>query len=253
MNTNFLKDLVLVRPIISYDLETTGIDTKKDRIVSISAHKHFPDGTVEKRYKLINPRMPIPPASTKVHGITDEMVKDAPTFPSIAKSMHEWFFESDVFGFNIFDYDIPILGREFYECGILWDYGFVLDVFKIEERRNAHNLMATYKRYLGEEFDGAHNSEADNIATLKIFEKMMEIDNTIPKNVGEIHNVLFGDSKKYADFSRNFYYDENGVLYWNINPKKDQPVNPKDTLCNWFLEKDFSRQSKDILLNFIKK
>lgn len=253
MEYSLLKYLTLTRPIISFDLETTGTDTKKDKIVSISAYKHFPDGIVEKKYYLINPMMPIPPESTKVHGITDEMVKNSPTFPQIAKNLHIWFTNCDTIGFNSFDFDIPLLGRELYECGILWDYGYVVDIFKIEKIKNAHNLMATYKRYMGNEFEGAHNSEADNEATVKIFEKMLEIDPSMPPHINEIHDMVFGKSVKYADFSRNFYYDDEGCLMWNINPKKGTKVDPNDSLCGWFLDpkKDFSQQSKDILRKFI--
>lgn len=248
-----INNLTLTRPLISFDLETTGTDTKKDRIISISAHKHFPDGTVEIKKTLINPLIPIPAESTKVHGISDEMVKDAPTFESISKSMFAWFTGCDTMGFNIFDYDIPILGRQFYECGLKWDYGYVLDVFKIEKKINPHNLMATYKRYMGKEFDNAHDSEADNVATLEIFEKMMERDLSIPKTVKEINDKYLGESKNYADFSRNFYYDNEGILCWNINPKKDQRVMKKDTLCDWFIGKDFSAQSKEVLLKYIRE
>lgn len=250
---NYLKELQLTKPIISFDLETTGIDTKKDRILSISAIKHFPDGVMEIKKMLINPQIPIPAESTKVHGITDEMVKDAPIFASIAKSMFTWFQGSDTLGFNIFDYDIPILGRQFYECGLQWDYGFVIDVFKIEKKTNAHNLMATYKRHLKKEFSNAHDSEADNVATLEIMEQMLLNNSSIPRSVESISNMFIGEAKNYADFSRNFYWDSQNNLVWNINPKKDTIVNPKDKLCDWFLEKDFSMQSKEILIKYMSK
>lgn len=102
------------------------------------------------------------------------------------------------------------------------------------------------------EFDGAHDSEADNAATQEIFNKMMEVhSSSIPSDIEGIHNMLFTDRKDFADFAKVFYWVD-GRLYWNINPKKDQPVDKSDQkFADWFMSKDFSKQSKDILLKYV--
>lgn len=242
----------LEKPLIFFDLETTGVDVKKERIVSISAHKFMIDGSCDKKNMLINPTIPIPIRSTEVHGITDAMVEQAPTFKQVAKGMHSWFSDSDVGGFNIMDYDIPLLGMEFYRCGIEWVHGNVLDVYEMERRINRHNLADTYKRYIGKDMENAHEAEADNLATVAIFEAMMDVHKEkYPADAVELHKILFSHRKQTIDFAKVFYL-EDGILRWNINPKKDLAVDKSDSgFYNWFMSKDFSQQSKDIYKRFM--
>src|SRR5438128_9654440 len=112
----------LKRPLCFFDLETTGADKAKDRIVEITIAKLDPDGTIDTRTRRVNPQMPIPPGATEVHGISDDDVKDCPTFKQIAQGIMDFLRDSDIAGYNSNTFDIPLLYQEFFRCGLTWDY-----------------------------------------------------------------------------------------------------------------------------------
>lgn len=154
--------LNLKRPIIFFDLETTGVDTARDRIVEISMIKIMPDGEEITRTRRLNPGMPIPAEATAVHGITDEDVKDAPTFSQVARSLEQFIRGCDFGGFNSNRFDLPVLVEEFLRAGVDVDLKRrrFIDVQNIFHKKEQRTLVAAYKFYCDKELDDAHSAEA---------------------------------------------------------------------------------------------
>ena len=177
--------LNLERPIIFFDLETTGTNVTHDRIVELSYIKIYPDGREEKKTRRINPEMPIPPASTAIHHITDEDVKDEPTFRQIAKSLLSIFEGSDIAGYNSNKFDVPVLMEEFGRCGINFDIAGrrFIDVQNIFHKMERRTLVAAYKFYCGANLEDAHSALADTQATYEVLlgqlAKYPELENDV--------------------------------------------------------------------------
>ena len=177
--------LNLERPIIFFDLETTGTNVTHDRIVELSYIKIYPDGREEKKTRRINPEMPIPPASTAIHHITDEDVKDEPTFRQIAKSLLSIFEGSDIAGYNSNKFDVPVLMEEFGRCGINFDIAGrrFIDVQNIFHKMEQRTLVAAYKFYCGANLEDAHSALADTQATYEVLlgqlAKYPELENDV--------------------------------------------------------------------------
>ena len=159
--------LNLKNPLVFFDLETTGIDIAKDRIVEISMVKVMPNGQEIVKTRRINPGMPIPPESTAIHGITDEDVKNCPTFKEIAKSLAAQIEGCDLAGFNSNRFDIPMLAEEFLRAGVDVDLNRrkFIDVQTIFHKMEQRNLTAAYKFYCNKDLTNAHTAEADTLAT----------------------------------------------------------------------------------------
>src|SRR5690606_29861619 len=163
-------NIKLERPLVFLDIESTGIDREHDRIIELSLVKMMPDGEVVTRTRRLNPTIPIPPAATEVHGITDQDVKDMPTFAQVANGVLELISGCDLAGYNSINYDFPMLFNEFMRAGINWNYDQhqmvdVGNIFKIKEERT---LSAAVQFYCGKELDGAHGAEADTLATVDV-------------------------------------------------------------------------------------
>ncbi|MFK7980452.1 MAG: exonuclease domain-containing protein [Saprospiraceae bacterium] len=232
------------KPIIFFDLETTGVSVTKDRIVQIGAIKVMPDGSEEVKNVLINPTIPIPPGATAVHGVSDAEVKDKPKFKQIAKSFAAWLAGSDLAGYNSDNFDIPLLIEEFNRAGITFpepETNFI-DVLKIERKVNGHTLGATYKRYTGEELEGAHDALIDIYATIKIFNKQLELNPLLPSDAKEIEAFCSGDLKR-VDFAGKLYEKE-GLVYWRFGKHKDQLLTETTSYCKWVLGADFPSETK---------
>lgn len=154
--------LNLKRPIIFFDLETTGVDTARDRIVEISMVKVMPDGEEIRKTRRLNPGMHIPAEATAVHGITDEDVKDCPTFAQVAKSLEQFIRGCDFGGFNSNRFDLPVLVEEFLRAGVDVDFKRrkFIDVQNIFHKKEQRTLVAAYKFYCDKELDDAHSAEA---------------------------------------------------------------------------------------------
>jgi len=236
------------RPIITFDVETTGVDTTTDRIVQIAAIKRFPDGTVEEKNYLINPERLIPEEAMNVHGITDEMVADAPTFKKLATAMGKWFHDSDVSGFNSDSFDCNIMLSEMDRCGLTfldWECHFV-DVMKLYRHFYPNTQEAIYKRFFGEELENAHDALADCRASDRILEKILKDNFEVLPTPEEIDILLQGD-KSRVDMAGHMYKDVEGIVRWNFSKNKDKPVLQDVGFCNWFLQQSFATQSKNKL------
>lgn len=180
--------LSLSRPLVFFDLETTGVDPLSDRIVEISVLRLAPGGHREERTRRVNPERPIPPEATAVHGIRDEDVARAPTFRQIARSLMDFLADADLAGFNVHRFDVPLLDREFRDCGL--DLGLdrrvVIDAMTIFHRKEPRDLSAAVRFYLGREHACAHDARGDVEATAAVLEAQLERYPELPHTVEEL-------------------------------------------------------------------
>ncbi len=232
------------KPIVFFDLETTGVDVVKDRIVQIGAIKINPDGERIVKNVLVNPSIPIPAGATAVHGISDADVKDKPFFYQIAKSMFQWLEGCDLAGYNSDNFDIPLLSEEFGREGIDYpgDDTVYIDIIRIERMVNSHKLGDTYKRYLGEELKDAHDAMADVEATLKIFEHQVEQNDLLNLNVSQIAALYSGENSR-VDFARKIYQN-NDKYYWNFGKHRNELISETQDYADWVLKSDFAYNTK---------
>ena len=236
----------LTKPLITFDLESTSVDTETARIVQIAAIKRNIDGTKEEKNLLINPTIPIPPESTEIHGITDEMVKDAPTFKQVAQSMKNWFFGCDISGFNSDSYDIALLSAEMDRVGIPfldWDLNLV-DVMKLHRHFYPNKLTDIYKRFTGEELENAHNALSDVKASDVVLDCILREQFETEPTPKELDELLQG-SKKRVDYAGKMYKDEDGVVRWAFSKNMDKPVLEDMGFTNWVLSNNFTKDTKD--------
>ena len=232
------------KPVVFFDLETTGVSITKDRIVQIGAIKVFPNGLQEEKNVVVNPTIPIPAGASAVHGITDDEVKDKPKFKQIAKSFSVWLSGCDLAGYNSDNFDIPLLIEEFNRVGIEFpeqDIHFI-DVLKIERKVNGHTLGATYERYTGEKLEGAHDALIDIYATIKIFHKQLELNPLLPSDPAEVEAYCQGDNKR-VDFAGKLYEKE-GKVYWRFGKHKNKLVTQTKEYGKWVLGSDFPEETK---------
>ena len=215
--------LQLSRPLAFIDLETTGVNISIDRIVEIAVVKINPDGTQQVKRKLINPLMPIPKSSSDVHGITDDMVKDAPSFKQVANEFKQFMEQCDLGGYNSNRFDIPMLIEEFLRVGIEFsvDGKKLVDVQKVFHMMEQRTLSAAYKFYCQKSLEGAHSAEVDATATWEVLEAQVERYPQIGNTVESI--VKFTGEDDIVDFARRFI-KENGVEIFNFGKHKGKPV-----------------------------
>jgi DNA polymerase-3 subunit epsilon len=248
--------LSLARPICFIDLETTGINVSTDRIVEIAIVKIGIDGTKQVKRRLVNPEMPIPKASSEVHGITDEMVKDAPTFKQIANEVKQFMEGSDIGGYNSNRFDVPMLNEEFLRAGIGVDIESrkLLDVQKVFHMMEQRTLSAAYQFYCHKTLEDAHTAEADATATWEILEAQIERYPQIGNTVESI--VKFTGEDEIIDFARRFIYD-NGVAVFNFGKHKGKPVvqvlKEEPQYYDWMMKGDFALHTKQKLTEIHNK
>ena len=248
--------LQLTRPICFIDLETTGINISIDRIVEIAIVKIGLDGTKQVKRRLVNPEMPIPKASSDVHGITDEMVKDAPSFKMLANEIKQFIEGSDIGGYNSNRFDVPILNEEFLRAGIQVDIESrkLLDVQKVFHMMEQRTLSAAYQFYCHKTLQDAHTAEADATATWEILEaqilKYPQIGNTVDSI------VKFTGEDEIIDFARRFVY-ENGIPVFNFGKHKGKAVTQvlkeEPQYYDWMMKGDFALHTKQKLTEILNK
>ena len=246
----------LSRPIVFIDLETTGIDISKDRIIEVAIIKIHPDKTREVMHKMVNPGMPIPKSSSDIHGIMDEDVKDAPTFKQIANELKEFIGDSDLSGYNSNRFDIPLLAEELLRANVELDMTNrrMLDVQTIFHMMEKRTLGAAYQFYCNKELIDAHSAEADASATWEILEAQLERY----ANLGETLDTIlkFTGEEKLVDFARRFSYD-NGIEVFNFGKYKGKPV--RDVLkadpgyYQWIMKGDFPLHTKQKLTEIFNR
>lgn len=245
-------DLNLKNPLVFFDLETTGINITRDRIVEISLLKVSPNGNKDSKTRRINPEMPIPPESTAIHGITDEDVKDCPTFKQVAKSLAEMLEGCDMAGFNSSRFDVPMLAEEFLRVGVDFDTSkkkFV-DVQIIFHKKEQRTLEAAYKFYCDKSLENAHSSEADTLATYEVLKSQL---NRYP----DLENSVDFLSKEYSNFNNNvdlagrIIYNDKGVEVFNFGKHRGKSVlevlKNEPGYYSWMMDGDFPLNTKQEL------
>ncbi len=248
--------LSLTRPICFIDLETTGINVSTDRIVEIAIVKINIDGTKQVKRRLVNPEMPIPKASSDVHGISDDMVKDAPSFKALANEIKQFMEGSDIGGYNSNRFDVPMLNEEFLRAGISVDIEGrkLLDVQKVFHMMEQRTLGAAYQFYCHKTLQDAHTAEADATATWEILEAQIERYPQIGNTVESI--VKFTGEDEIIDFARRLIYD-NGVAVFNFGKHKGKPVTQvlkeEPQYYDWMMKGDFALHTKQKLTEILNK
>lgn len=260
--------LNLKRPLVVFDLETTGLDVVKDHVIQLSYIKVYPDGKEERKSFLINPCRSIPAEVQTLTGISDADVADAPKFKDIAVELYQTFKDCDFAGFNSNHFDIPMLAEEFLHSGIDFDFNSsaLIDVQTIYHKMERRNLAAAYKFYCGrlmeEDFE-AHRADQDTEATYRVL--MGQLDKYSPENESDEERQLKNDVESLAEFSRtNDNLDfagriivVNGREIFNFGKHKGQSVemvfDTDPSYFSWMMQGDFPYNTKQVLLNLKKK
>ena len=243
-------NLKLKRPIIFFDLETTGVDTARDRIVEISMVKVGVDGQKQVKTRRINPEMPIPAEATAVHGITDEDVKGEPTFKQIAKSLAQFIEGCDFGGFNSNRFDLPVLVEEFMRAGVDVDFKRrkYVDVQNIFHKKEQRTLVAAYKFYCDKDLENAHSAEADTLATYEVLEAQIERYGDIGTTVEEL--AAFSTHNETVDFAGRIALDDKGEEVFTFGKYKGRSVaeifDKEPSYYSWLINGDFPQYTKKI-------
>ncbi len=245
--------LNLKNPLVFFDLETTGINIVSDRIVEISYLKVFPDGREEIKTRRINPEMLIPPQATAIHGITDEDVKDCPTFKTIAKSLASQIEGCDLAGYNSNRFDIPLLAEEFLRAGVdldLMKRKFV-DVQTIFHKKEQRTLSAAYKFYCDLDLDDAHSAEADTKATYEILKSQLDKYPDLQNDINFLSEYsCFGNN---VDFAGRIVYNDKKEELINFGKYKGRLVaevlKEDPGYYGWIMQGDFPLHTKKIFTN----
>lgn len=243
--------LKLKRPIVFFDLETTGIDTSRDRIVEISLVKVMPDGEEITKTRRINPEMPIPAEATAVHHITDEDVKDCPTFRQVAKSLAQFLEGCDFGGFNSNRFDLPVLVEEFLRVGVDVDFKkrrFV-DVQNIFHKMEQRTLVAAYKFYCDKDLTEAHSAEADTKATYEVLKAQLDRYPDLQNDVEALAD--FSSRGETADYAGRILYNEKGEEIFGFGKYKGRTVEEvfrlEPSYYDWMMKGDFPLYTKKVI------
>ncbi|MBD5287908.1 3'-5' exonuclease [bacterium] len=246
--------LNLTRPIIFFDLETTGTNVVKDRIVELSYIKVYPDGREETKSRRINPEMHIPEQATAVHHITDDDVKDEPTFRQVSKALLAIFDGCDIAGYNSNKFDVPLLIEEFARVGLNFDISGrnFIDVQNIFHKMEQRTLVAAYRFYCGKELDGAHSALCDTQATYEVLKSQLERYDTLENDVEKL--AEFSRAGRGIDLAARFVLDDNDVPIMNFGKHKGKPVKEvfkkEPSFYAWMMQGDFARNTKDVATRF---
>jgi len=257
-------ELNLSRPLAFFDLETTGINVTKDRIVEISILKAEPNGKTETKTLRINPTIPIPPVVTAIHGITDDDVKDCPTFKEVAPMLAHFLLNCDLAGYNSNKFDIPLLIEEFLRADTDFDINGrrLVDVQNIFHKMESRTLSAAYKFYCHKELIGAHGAQADTLATYEILKAQLDryqnVEYTdskggnscpIVNDIKALHE--FSYNSKNADLAGHIVFNDNGLEIFNFGKHKGSLVSEifkkEPSYYDWMMKAEFPLSTKKVI------
>ncbi len=257
-------ELNLIKPIVFFDLETTGINVGKDRIVQIGMIKVMPDGSEIEYTQLVNPGMHIPEESSRLTGITDVDVAMSPTFKEIAQEIIDFIGDSDLAGYNSNKFDIPLLVEEFLRNGIDFDLNGrnLVDVQNIFHKMEQRTLIAAYKFYCHKDLENAHSANGDTKATLEVLKAQLDMykdadykdhEGTISKPVkNDMHALsVFSKANNWADLVGHIYYNDNLIPCINFGKHKGKAVadvfKTEPSYYDWMMKSDFPLSTKRII------
>jgi DNA polymerase-3 subunit epsilon len=257
-------NLNLTKPLAFFDLETTGINVGSDRIVEISIVRVNIDNTTDILTKKLNPTIPIPEFTSKIHGIYDKDVVDCPTFKELAPQLAQFLTNCDLAGFNSNKFDVPVLVEEFLRADIDFDLRNrkLIDVQNIFHTMEPRNLTAAYKFYCEKPLINAHSAEADTIATYEIFKAQLDRyqDTELEDDKGNKFKPVKNDMAvlsalttrtKNADLAGRIVFNDNNIEVFNFGKHKDKPVTEvftkEPSYYNWMMQGDFPLYTKKII------
>ncbi|MGB5941333.1 MAG: 3'-5' exonuclease [Leeuwenhoekiella sp.] len=244
-------ELNLTRPICFFDLETTGVNVAKDRIVEISILKVFPNSKEEQHTWRVNPTVPIPAETTAVHGISDADVADKPTFRELAQEVYNLVKDSDLGGYNSNRFDIPLLAEEMLRAEIDFDMKNknAIDVQTIFHKKEKRTLSAAYKFYCDKNLDEAHSADADTLATYEVLKSQLDRYEDLENNMRSL--AEFSAHKKFADFAGFISFNKDGNEIFAFGKHKNKLVNEvldkEPGYFGWMQNADFPLYTKKIL------
>ncbi|MEK6451382.1 MULTISPECIES: 3'-5' exonuclease [unclassified Myroides] len=244
-------ELKLHRPICFFDLETTGIDVAKDRIVEIAILKVYPNGNKESRTWLVNPGMPIPEQSSKIHGITDEKVANEPTFKELASQVYNMIKDADLAGFNSDRFDIPLLAEELLRAGVDFEMGnrVSVDVQTIFHKKEERTLSAAYRFYCNETLENAHSAAADTNATYEILKAQLDRYEDLENDMKALSE--FTTRKRSVDFAGFIALNEDGEEIFTFGKNKgvlvSEVLEKEPGYYGWIQNADFPLYTKKVL------
>lgn len=244
--------LKLTRPLVFFDLESTGLDLVNDRIVELSYYKLYPNGSSESKTYRINPERPIPEDSTKIHGITNEDVQDCPTFKQIAAEVVSVLRDSDLAGYNSNHFDVPMLAEELLRAGVT-DFDLRkhhrIDAYVIFQKNEPRNLTAAYRFYCGKDLENAHSANADTMATAEVLMAQLERYPDLPDTIEEL--AEYTTQHKAADYAGRILYNDKGEEVFGFGKYKGQSVREvlkKDTgYYGWIMQGAFPQDTKNVI------
>lgn len=243
--------LNIKNPLLFFDIESTGLNVSKDRIVEISMVKVMPNGDREIKTRRFNPTIPISPEATAVHGIKDEDVANEPTFAQVAKSMAAWMEGCDIAGYNSTKFDIPMLTEEFLRCGINLDLRKrkMIDVQVIFYRNEPRTLTAAYKFYCGKNLEDAHSAAADTMATLEVLESQLDRYPDLQNDVNFLSEYTIRE--RILDYAGRFILNDKDVPVFNFGKHKGKPIidvlRVEPSYYAWMMDGDFTLDTKQVL------
>jgi DNA polymerase III subunit epsilon len=246
--------LNLERPLVVFDLETTGVNFQSDKIVEISVIKVMPDGTQQIKTRRINPEMPIPAEASAIHGIYDKDVENEPTFKDISKNLYLYLEDCDLSGYNLIKFDVPMLVAEFKRVGLDFEVKSrrLIDAFVIFRKMFPRSLTGAYKFFCGKELEGAHGAEADTLATLEVLAAQLDKYDELPKSMDELHDFCDETDPDAVDSTGKFkWVGENVVVNFGKNSGtalRTIAVNNPGFL-RWMMRGDFAEDAKNIAQN----
>lgn len=245
-------NLNLNKPIVFLDLETTGIDPCKDRIVEISLVKVLPDGSREVKTRRLNPEMHIPAEATAIHGIKDDDVKECPKFREVARSLAAYIDGCDFAGFNSNKFDIPVLVEEFLRAGVDVDLKKrkFIDVQNIFHKMEQRTLVAAYKFYCGKDLTEAHSAEADTLATYEVL--LAQLDRYGDQLRNDVDFLSeFSTRNQTADYAGRILYDKDGVEIFGFGKHKGRRVadvfREEPSYYSWMMNGDFPKYTQKVI------
>lgn len=247
-------ELKLERPIIFFDLETTGTDIASDRIVEISYLKVYPDGQKEQKCRRLNPEMHIPESSTAIHHISDADVADAPTFRQVSKALLQIFNDSDIAGFNSNKFDVPLLMEEFGRAGLNFDTTGrrFIDVQNIFHKMEQRTLVAAYRFYCGKELEDAHSAAADTLATYEVLLSQINKYDELKNDVDSL--AEFSRIGRNVDLAGRIMLndeDEPVFAFGKHKGKKLREIWQREpSFFDWMLQGSFPKNTKDVVLQY---